>query len=210
MVLRNRGGRGVQAAIAAFAVAGLMSTVGDAGAQQSAVFRVGVNDAALRFTPETIKVSKGGTVVWSFAGSTTVHNIVTENDVPADSAWKDFSTPPAGADGEFQYTFKETGVYEYLCDLHRVQGMVGKVTVVEGPVATPTATPDRTPSPLITPTPTPNVPRPNVPATTPTVSRDTPAPTAKWAADKTAPAFTKVSGARSGATGAKVKWTLSE
>ncbi|MDA0171197.1 plastocyanin/azurin family copper-binding protein [Solirubrobacter taibaiensis] len=198
--MRNRGGRGVQAAIAAMAATGITFAVSEAGAQSSVEYRVGVNDAALRFTPETIKVTKGGTVVWNFAGSTTVHNIVTENDVAADPAWKDFSTPPAGADGEFRYTFNELGVYDYLCDLHRVQGMVGKIEVVDGPVSTPEATP----RPLITATPIPTA------AAPPAATRDTPAPTPKWAADKTAPALTKVSGARSGATGAKVKWTLSE
>ena len=201
-MLRNRGGRGVQAAIAAMAVAGVMLAVSEAGAENANEFPVGVNDTALRFTPETITVSLGDTVVWDFTGSTTVHNIVSENDVATDPAWKDFATAPA-ASGQFRYTFTQLGEYEYLCDLHRVQGMVGKVTVVDAPVATP----ERTPRPLITATPTAST---APPATTPAATRDTPAPTPKWAADKTAPALTKVSGTRSGATGAKIKWTLSE
>ena len=190
----------MQAAAAALAVAGVMFAVSDAGAENAATdFPVGVDDVALRFTPETIEISKGDTVVWDFTGSTTVHNVVSENAVAADEEWEKFATAPASS-GQFRYTFNAVGEYEYLCDLHRVQGMVGKVTVVDGPVATPTATPDRTPRPLVTATP----------SVVAAPTRDTPAPTGAAAADKTAPALTKVSGTRSGATGAKIRWTLSE
>jgi len=191
----------VQAAAAALAVAGVMLAVSDAGAENAATdFPVGVDDVALKFTPETIEISTGDTVVWDFTGSTTVHNVVSENVVAADENWEKFATAPAST-GQFRYTFNAVGEYEYVCDLHRVQGMVGKVTVVDGPVATPTATPDKTPRPLVTATP-------SVVAAAPT--RDTPAPTGAAAADKTAPALTKVSGARSGKTAARIKWTLSE
>ena len=148
-MLRNRGGRGVQAAIAATAVAGVMLAVSEAGAENANDFPVGVDDAALKFKPETITVSVGDTVVWDFTGTTTVHNVVSENDVAADPAWKDYATPPATT-GQFRYTFTQVGEYEYLCDLHRLQGMAGKVKVVDAPVATPV----RTPRPLITATAT--------------------------------------------------------
>jgi len=208
-VLRNRGGRGVQAAIAATAVAGVMLAVSEAGAENANDFPVGVDDAALKFKPETITVSVGDTVVWDFTGTTTVHNVVSDNDVAADPAWKDYATPPATT-GQFRYTFTQAGEYTYLCDLHRLQGMAGKVKVVDAPVETPV----RTPRPLITatatatPTPTPTA--TVAPPTTPAASRNTPAPAPKWAADRTAPALTKVRGTRSGKTAARIKWTLSE
>jgi plastocyanin len=211
LVLRNRGGRGVQAAIAASAVAGVMLAVSEAGAENASDFPVGVDDAALKFKPETITVSVGDTVVWDFTGTTTVHNVVSENDVAADPKWKDYATPPATT-GQFRYTFTQVGEYEYLCDLHRLQGMAGKVTVVDTPVATPERTPRPlvTATPTVTPTPTPTPTGTVAPPTTPAASRDTPAPAPKWAADKTAPALTKVSGTRSGTTAARIKWTLSE
>ena len=214
-MLRNRGGRGVQAAIAATAVAGVMLAVSEAGAENANDFPVGVDDAALKFKPETITVSVGDTVVWDFTGTTTVHNVVSENDVAADPAWKDYATPPATT-GQFRYTFTQVGEYDYVCDLHRLQGMAGKVKVVNTPVETPV----RTPRPLITatatatatetPTPTPTPTATVAPPTTPAASRNTPAPAPKWAADKTAPVLTKVSGRRSGKTAARIKWTLSE
>lgn len=198
--MRHRGGRGVQAAIAAIAAAGVTFAVSDAGAVNINDFPVGINDAALKFTPQEITISKGDTVVWDFTGSTTVHNVVSENDVAADPEWKDFSTPIAMT-GQFRRQFNEVGEYEYLCDLHRVQGMVGKVTVVDAPVATPT----RTPRPIETATPVPTFSATPVP----TVSRDTPAPTGASRADTVAPAITNLK-LKAQTRGAKVSFKLSE
>ena len=93
--MRNRG-RGVQAAVAAVAATGVIFAVSEAGAQQTGnEFPVGVDDTALRFTPTEITVSLGDTVVWDFDGSTTAHNVVSENDVAADPEWKEFATAPA-------------------------------------------------------------------------------------------------------------------
>lgn len=199
--MRNRG-RGVQAAVAALAAAGVVLAVSDAGAQQGAnEFPVGVDDTALRFKPSEITVSVGDKVVWDFTGSTTAHNVVSDNEVGEDPKWKDFATIPSVA-GKFEYTFTQVGEYDYVCDLHRVQGMAGKIKVIAAPVATPV----RTPRPLTTATPVPSA------VAVPTVdqSRDTPAPTAKAGADKSAPVLSKVSVKRSGRSGARVKWTLSE
>jgi plastocyanin len=179
---------------------GAIFAVGEAGAQQAGnEFPVGVDDTALQFRPAEITVSLGDTVVWDFAGSTTAHNVVSENESATDTKWKDFATPPA-TEGQFRYTFTQLGEYEYVCDLHRVQGMTGKVTVIAAPVATP----EKTPRPIKTATPV-------VFATaTPDHSRDTPAPSGKAAADKVAPVVSKMSVRGAGRRAARVKWTLSE
>ena len=87
--------------------------------------------------------------------------------------------------------------------------MAGKVTVVDGPGRR------RTPRPLITATATRPVrasrPRPDRRRRDARrYARHAGSRRRKWAADKTAPALTKVSGARSARPRAKVKWTLSE
>ena len=205
--MRNRRGHGVHAAIAAIAMGGVMAAVGVAGAQTQDT-TIGIEDqTTLAFVPAEVTVSVGSTVTWNFDGSTAVHNARSTNEVPADPSWEPFDTG-FKISGTASRQFTALGEYTFVCDAH--PAMVGKITVVDGPVD-PTPTPTRTPRPPSTPTPpTPSPsPTPRAAAPTPDHSRDTPAPSASAALDKTAPAITKVR-LRAVRRGARVTYTLSE
>lgn len=90
---------------------------------------------ALAFTPDTVTVTAGETVVWR-NGSVLVHTVTA---VP-DSAAKESSVRlPEGAepfgsgrlepDATFRHTFSVVGAYRYFCIPHEAAGMVGTVIV---------------------------------------------------------------------------------
>ena len=206
--MRNRRGHGVHAAIAAIAMAGVMAAVGVAGAQTQDT-TIGIEDqTTLAFVPAEVTVSVGATVTWNFDGSTAVHNARSTNEVPADPSWEPFDTG-FKISGTASRQFTALGEYTFVCDAH--PAMVGKITVVDGPVD-PTPTPTRTPRPPSTPTPTPrrHPLRRRGPPCRRRTTRATRRHRARCAAlDKTAPAITKVR-LRAVRRGARVTYTLSE
>jgi len=83
------------------------------------------------FDPETVYVQPGTTVVWEWESD--FHNIVVDAQ-PDGANWEGTAggagtTYDTGHVYEFQFT--ETGTYEYYCDPHLQQGMVGSVVVNE-------------------------------------------------------------------------------
>jgi len=70
------------------------------------------------FTPSTITVSAGTTVVWT-----------NEDDVPHNvtNPDKEFKSPTLDTDDKWAYTFKKPGTYEYYCTIH--PKMTGRVVV---------------------------------------------------------------------------------
>ena len=129
--MRNRRGHGVHAAIAAIAMGGVMAAVGVAGAQTQDT-TIGIEDqTTLAFVPAEVTVSVGSTVTWNFDGSTAVHNARSTNEVPADPSWEPFDTG-FKISGTASRQFTALGEYTFVCDAH--PAMVGKITVVDGPV----------------------------------------------------------------------------
>jgi len=90
---------------------------------------------AMRFEPENPVVAVGDTVVWINVGAMP-H---TTTDEPGRAGVPDHNILPVGAatwdsglmdaQGEFRAVFETPGEYTYLCTLHEVMGMVGRVTV---------------------------------------------------------------------------------
>jgi plastocyanin len=78
-----------------------------------------------RFSPQTITVRAGETVVWQNASSST--HTVTAESVPPGAAL--FDSGNVGRRGQFSHTFTVAGEYHYYCRPHRRIGMVGTVVV---------------------------------------------------------------------------------
>lgn len=114
---------------------------GDAGTPEpgeNEVF-VGPNNR-YAFQPETLTVSQGTTVTWTFQSPN--HNVscrpegwdsasLPEGAEPF-SSYDDGNSFETVAEGEtFQHTFEVAGTYDYVCTPHVANGMVGTVVVEE-------------------------------------------------------------------------------
>ncbi len=93
-----------------------------ASAQQ--VWEVMVEDN--EFVPASLTITAGDTVRFlNFQNFGNDHDVVSE-----DGLW----TPPAPAEAfSFAHKFTEPGTFNYYCSIHRDQGMVGVIEVLEGP-----------------------------------------------------------------------------
>ncbi|MBS2031788.1 MAG: cupredoxin domain-containing protein [Deltaproteobacteria bacterium] len=85
---------------------------------------VNVNVTSFKFTPQTMTVQEGQTVIWT--NTDTIDHTVTSgvNGVP-DGKFDQLLHP-----GEtFSFTFDTAGTFPYFCRFHFTMGMVGSVTV---------------------------------------------------------------------------------
>src|ERR1044072_816297 len=117
-----------------FALLAAVSTVGwclfaasVAGAQAPAA-TVSVTGAVTTWSPETVTVTTGQTVRWSFSGATVPHNVHSTSD-----NWT-LQSPIGTGQDPVDHTFTEPGIYTFVCDVHA--DMTGTVTV-EDPGADP-------------------------------------------------------------------------
>jgi plastocyanin len=81
-----------------------------------------------------VYVKPGDTVVWSFAGTTQIHNVWA-----ASPNWTDESTPGAPAP-DHPHTFDAEGDYAFICRVHP-DSMRGTVHVTAAPAPAPTPVP---------------------------------------------------------------------
>src|SRR4051812_22514809 len=87
-------------------------------------------DIVNQWTPDNQTIKVGETVTWSFAGTTSVHNV--KSDAGAWSLESGYGpTVP-----EATYTFTAPGVYTFYCLLHQ-STMKGTVTVTDATGAPP-------------------------------------------------------------------------
>jgi PKD repeat protein/plastocyanin len=98
-------------------------TASVAGAQSPAA-TVSVTGSATTWSPDSVTVTTGQTVRWSFNGATLPHNVrgTSPNWNPA------LNSPIGTGQGPVDYTFNAPGVYTFICDVHG-SGMSGTVTV---------------------------------------------------------------------------------
>ena len=83
------------------------------------------------FEPSQVVVTPGSTVTWKWKSDN--HNIVVSSQ-PDGANWKGTPGPPSKTYNEgysYKHTFKKKGTYEYFCQPHKAQGMVGSVQVKE-------------------------------------------------------------------------------
>lgn len=79
------------------------------------------------FSPESLSISVGDTVVWINTGST-IHTSTSGSDCDSDGNWDSGSLSP---EESFSYVFSTGGTFEYFCIPHCELGMTGSVTVEE-------------------------------------------------------------------------------
>ncbi|MCC5907203.1 MAG: hypothetical protein JJU13_13410 [Balneolaceae bacterium] len=80
-----------------------------------------------QFTPGNRTVQVGTTVTW-INQSGEIHTVTSGSDGEHDELFDSGDIPP---DGEFEYTFDETGAFDYYCIPHVDHGMTGTITVTE-------------------------------------------------------------------------------
>jgi plastocyanin len=144
---------------------------------------VAVGQGGFVFVPDTVNISEGDTVRWTWA--TNNHSVTSGESCTADGQ---FCSPnntncDAGALNNtgfvYEFTFTQAGSYSYFCAAHCAIGMTGVVNVsAPTPTPTPTATPTPTPTPTatVTPTATPSATPSVTPSVTPSAT-PTPSPT---------------------------------
>ncbi|SFR88418.1 Plastocyanin [Halomicrobium zhouii] len=111
---------------------------GDGGAEGNEV--AVAPGGSLTFSPETISVSTGTTVTWTFESPT--HNVSCNPDHDSAGAVSlpEDAEPFASYEGDdrfatneegetFEHTFEVEGTYDYVCVPHVTSGMVGTVEV---------------------------------------------------------------------------------
>lgn len=108
----------------AVGVAGCLGGSGSSVADVDADIAVGAGDGGLAFDPVEFTVAVGDRVVWEWTGQGGAHNVVHEADNP------EFESELVTQAGHtFEHTFSEAGSYEYRCEPHVTQGMVGRIIV---------------------------------------------------------------------------------
>jgi halocyanin-like protein len=86
---------------------------------------VGAGSNGLAFAPTGVWIDPETTITFEWVGPG--HNIVVENG-PSGTSWEGVD----GLEGEgftHQHTFETAGVYQYFCQPHKGQGMLGAVAV---------------------------------------------------------------------------------
>lgn len=94
----------------------------DLRGQGEATVQVGAGDG-FAFAPPAIWIDPGTTVIWEWTGQGGGHNVSNTGDLGFES---DISNE---AGFTFEYTFEQSGIFEYECVPHTGQGMHGGVAV---------------------------------------------------------------------------------
>lgn len=79
------------------------------------------------FSPESLTISEGDTVVWTNNGNM-VHTSTSGTACDPDGSWDSGELIPGES---FSYVFSAEGVFEYFCIPHCDLGMTGRITVEE-------------------------------------------------------------------------------
>jgi len=100
-------------------------SVTDARGQDTATVEVGVeaNGGPYGFGPPAIHVDNGATVQFEWTGNGN-HNVVSADSGPLDSG-----SAVTSAGVNYEYTFEEDGIYNYVCIPHESLQMKGAVVV---------------------------------------------------------------------------------
>ena len=79
----------------------------------------------IRFVPETLTINEGDSVRFLWSGQLLPHNAIEVNEV--------FNSGEAmsNVDYTYNFTYNQSGVYEFYCEPHRDLGMLGEITVLD-------------------------------------------------------------------------------
>jgi plastocyanin len=153
--------------LATFAIGGYMGSAPAQAGVQPAVSTAVAMQTGNVFSPSTVVIFAGGTVMWTNQDAMT-HT--TTSDV---GAWDSGDVGPGKT---FSVTLNVPGTYTYHCKYHAILqgatwvGMVGTVVVQAPPTNTPTAANTSTPTPVPTNTITPTATSTSTPAPTSTIT----------------------------------------
>src|SRR5688500_7790977 len=89
-----------------------------------------VNAAGMAFTPPDLIIAVGDTVVWTNTNG--FHNVNGSTATFPSNPESFFSGQVALNPWTFTYVFNTVGAYDYHCDAHFFDGMVGTITVEAG------------------------------------------------------------------------------
>jgi plastocyanin len=119
------------ASIFPFALAGVLLLAGcgedesPASGGTPAPFNGVVRIVDFQFVPASAAIAVGDSVTWRFEGSAS--HTVTEGSGPTDPG--PLFDSGLRNSGTFGYRFTSAGTFQYYCDPHFPQGMVGSITV---------------------------------------------------------------------------------
>jgi plastocyanin len=109
---------GARVAPSSPASSGSLSPPAPSGPSSSSAAMVVVEVQNLAFTPQTVTIPAGGTVMWKF--DDTIQHTVTAQD-------QSFDSGPMSGGQTFVRTFPKAGTYAYMCTIHPF--MTGTVVV---------------------------------------------------------------------------------
>jgi plastocyanin len=217
---------GITAAAAALLVAGVVGSVGVAGARESKTI-FSVENGGPCFSLErkatcnpgelgNVTIQTGETVTWDFASGVATqmsHNAVPVDKNTPDADWNGRDPMSWQVGGTSSHRFGKPGVYTYYCFLHS-STMKGTITVEGEPVEvtqtpTPSATQTATPTPSPTATATFQSTPPPGATPVPDDHTTTPAPGKTAAKDSEAPRLLRAR-VKSATGGAKLSFWVSE
>jgi plastocyanin len=95
-------------------------------AASAATIRVKVQD--FRFVRPTISAHVGDTIVWQWVNG--MHTTTSTNVPTGARTW---NAPIDSTNTQFRYRVRVAGSYQYQCNFHVGQGMVGTINVTAGP-----------------------------------------------------------------------------
>ena len=84
-----------------------------------------INIQNLAFSPETVNIKKGDTVIWKNLDS--ADHVVASNPHPIHTDLPGLSSPIIKTGGTYEFTFDKVGEFGYHCHLH--PSMKGKIIV---------------------------------------------------------------------------------
>ena len=90
---------------------------------------------SLSFTPKNLTITKGDTVHWTVVDEFGFHTVTSGNPCTSNGT---FNSGALGDGGTFQFTFANTGSFNYFCAFHCLSGMTGSVAVEDPPVGVET------------------------------------------------------------------------
>ena len=99
--------------------------VDDTPVEEQTSYTVEVMDNS--FSPESLTISEGDTVIWINKGSST-HTSTSGTDCEPDEIWNSGNLPP---EESFSFVFTSRGTFDYFCIPHCEMGMTGSITVEE-------------------------------------------------------------------------------
>src|SRR5262245_57023386 len=94
-----------------------------------------VTAPGISFSPKNLTIVKGDTVHWTIVDEFGIHTVTSGNPCTSNGT---FNSGALGDSQTFQFTFANTGSFNYFCAFHCLSGMTGNILVNDPPVGVET------------------------------------------------------------------------